>query len=421
MGIFGYLSRTEAKSLVQDALAKRSDKRLVSQLNAENLDRAKADVSKWRQALDEWEDSVQPDRYNMMQLYQEIIQDDSVATHLNTIIRSIEGTELEIGQQQGDEFKADPQASDIFKGEWYSGLIRHFIEAEMQGYTLVEITPAEQAKRYSSDNLTLIPRELVIPERRQVRTRPQVDIGAIDYTLPQYKSRLLEIGDTIAKGLFNNLTLLYIYKKNALAFWANYQSKFGIPPIVVKTDLSDTNKVATLTNFLENMRNNTFAMVGFDDEIETLAGVPTDAYSTFQELINHCDSQIAKVMEGQTMTSNDGSSRSQAEVHERIAEEFHQARLRRLEWLINEALWPIIVQDFPQLEGKRFQFKERKNLDEIIDRAAKLYQAGYQIEQEYLEQVTGMPLTPIQKAPSPAAVKIQDAINELYYKDTQCC
>lgn len=422
MGLFGLMGKNEAQALITKALvAARRGASLVDSIKVESLDRAKSDVQKWRDALEEWEGigSNIPDRYEMMQIYAEIIQDDSVATHLTTIVRSIEGTEFQIGTQTEKGIEPDEAKKALFESEWFEALIRQIIEAEMQGFTLIEVLPAKDGN-YTVDHFKVVPRHYVIPEWQKVRTRPQVNMDLIDYNDPKYTSRLMRVGDRYEKGLFNNLALLYIYKKNAMGYWSNYQSKFGIPPIVVKTDLTNQKKVDSLTDFMRNMRSNTFTLIGFDDEVEALNGVDADAYQTFNELIQHCDKQIAKVLEGQTMTSADGSSRSQAEVHERIAEEFHQARLRRVERIVNSQLIPIIRQDIPGYEGLVFRFSEKKNVDDIIDRVVKLKDAGYQVDRDYLIKVTGMPMEEVTVAaptpPSPPQ-SVMAAIEALYNSD----
>lgn len=400
MGIFGYIAKSEVNEIVSKAIEKVNERRrsnILSSINAESLDRAKANVDLWREALEEWEGigGGVPDRYKMMQLYAEIVQDDSVATHLTTIQRSIEGTEFQVGVLNGDKIEPNEAFMDLFRSEWYSTLIRYVIEAEMFGYTLIDVLPAVNGQ-YESDNFKLIPRHLVIPEQSLVRKRTSVNIDLINYKDPAFASRLMELGDKYSKGLFNNIALMYIYKKNALAYWSNYQSKFGIPPVIVKTDLSNNAKTNSLISFLQNMRSNTFSLVGYDDQVEILNNVDSDAFNTFKELIDHCDKQISKVLEGQTMTSSDGSSRSQAEVHERVAEEFHQARLRRVERTINKILIPILSQDIKGLNNVVFRYAEKKNVDDIIDRVVKLKQAGYQVEKDYLEEVTGLVLEKVE-------------------------
>jgi hypothetical protein len=413
-----FYTRKQAESLASVAAEQAKKKQaIIDTINVENLDRAKADVQKWRNALEYWEDIRTPDRYEMMQLYQEIIQDDSVATHINTIIRRIEGTEIELGRPTTGGFNPDLEAVNMLRGDWFNQVIRYVIEAELMGFTLVEMLKPATGK-YSPDTVQLIPREYVIPEWGKVRTRPSVFTELLE--IKKYASRLLQIGDRKEKGLFNNMALLYIYKKNAMAFWANYQSKFGIPPVIVKTDLANKQAVDSLVSFMQNMRNNTFGLIGRDDEASIMQGVNADVFETFLKLIEHADKQIAKVLEGQTMTSNDGSSRSQAEVHEDTAEHFHMARLRRVERVVNEQLLPIMAQDGYKVEGLMFRFKEVKDLDQIIDRVVKLKQAGFTVDAEYLSDLTGLPL---EKMEPPAVMQpqsIMKAIDELYNSAEEC-
>lgn len=390
---------------------------LAKDIKVEQLDRAKADVDLWRDALDEWESDTIPDRYSMMRLYQEIELDDEVTNHLGTITKSIAGTEFEIGMLDDEgSIEDDPGLHKLFKGKWFRKLIRLVLDAEMQGFTLVEIEPPKPgAATYHQDQIVCLPRELVWPERGVIRRRPQVHMDAIDYTPAKFSRRLLQLGDTHEKGLFNNMALLYIYKKNARAFWASFQSKFGIPPIVAKTDLENSTSVNTLVEFLEQMRSNTYAIVGLDDEITPLPISNTDAFGTFDKMIERMDQAISKVMEGQTMTSSDGSSYSQANVHQKTKQEHYIDRLRMVEIEVNEQLLPIIERDFPGTPaGATFRFKEVKDIDEILSRAALLKQAGYTIEQEYLTQLTGYPLEPA-ASPAPAVPKsLVNQINQLY-------
>lgn len=430
MAIFGLLTKSEAREMtateVANFLQSKKGKQLVTQLQIESLDRAKADVAGWRLALEAWEEELFdfPDRYLMIQLYKEIENDDDIATHFDTICKRIEGAAFEVGTKTGEKFNPDIDKTELFKDTWFEKVIRLIVESEMQGFTLVDVFKPT-GEIYDDDCFQLVPREYVIPELEKVRKRQQVNIDLIDMNAPEFAPRLMRIGDKKAKGLFNNMALLYIYKKNALAFWSNYQSKFGIPPVIAKTDLNNKTKVDSIVDFLSKMRQNTFSIVGIDDEIQILNGVDTDAFKTFQEMINHCGKQMSKVMEGQTMTSNDGSSRSQAEVHQDTSNEFHLARLRRVERIINKHLVPIMIQDGFLAKGDKFRFKELKDIDAIIERLVKLKQAGFTMSAEDASELTGYTLVEVQ-APTPTGGQsqpqsIMNAIDELYKDVIKCC
>jgi len=419
MPLFGLYTAREidAKLVEADRRHSKQHGSIANEILVEQLDRAKADVDLWRQGLEEWENERYPDRYTMIQLYKEIELDDEVTTHISTITKAIAGTEIEIGRTLEDgSIEHDPELGKYFKGKWWRKLIRVIVESEMQGFTLAQIDPPEPGqKTYKPKQIITLPRELLWPEIGCIRRRAQVHAEPLDYNAPKYAKRLLQLGDETEKGLFNQMALLYIYKKNARAYWSSFQSKFGVPPLVVKTDLENQTSVASLQEFLQQMRSNTYAIVGLDDEVTTIAMNGADAHQTFEAMIDRMDKAIAKVMEGQTMTSSDGSSYSQAKVHKDTSDTHHIDRLRMVESEVNDQLLPIMAADFGiNTEGITLRFKEVKNVDQVLTRAALLKQAGYMIERDFLTQLTGYPLEEV-PAPQPMQPKsVIKAIEDLY-------
>jgi phage gp29-like protein len=58
----------------------------------------------------------------------------------------------------------------------------------------------------------------------------------------------------------------------------------------------------------------------------------------FKEMAEWCDAQTSKAVLGQTMTTDDGSSRSQADVHDRVRMDIARWDARQLENTLNEFL-----------------------------------------------------------------------------------
>ena len=377
---------------------------IIDDIIFKNLDRAKADIEKWRNAILDWEHWITPDRYEMMQLYAEIEQDDAVKTHLTTVLKRIGGTVFEVGKINGEQFEIDQDKTDYLSDDWFYAIVKHIIESELKGFGIVEVFPDTDGDGRDCDDVQLIPRQLIVPEWHRIKLRPQATTEMIDYTLPEFIDHILLLGDKTDKGLYNSIAPLYIYKKNAMSFWANYQAKFGIPPVIVKTDLTSTVKVNSLKSFLEQMRSNSFGLIGFDDEVDILNSVNTDVHQTYLKLIEHVNGQIAKIIEGQTMTSSNGSSRSQAEVHERTAEIFHLDRLRMIERVINKQLLPILTRQGESFDGYVFRYKEMKDVDEVVDRVVKLSQAGFTVDADELGAIIGLNLQ-VKQVQTPESIK----------------
>ena len=103
--------------------------------------------------------------------------------------------------------------------------------------------------------------------------------------------------------------------------WAEFGELFGQPIRIGKTDIHDKERKSSMKNMLENMGRSAYALFHSNDQIELVQAGQTDAYQVFEAFLRYADEQISKLFIGQTMTSDDGSSRSQAEVHASIFDE----------------------------------------------------------------------------------------------------
>jgi hypothetical protein len=400
MGLLDYFQRKD-NGIVN--VTKKKGRALTDAMSIMQLDRSKAEISKWRSALTAWESVEAPDRTEMIRLYKEIEFDDQVSAKFHSIVSALSGADFEI--LAGD--KPDPDKTALFRKYWFEKFIKHFVEAEMQGYSLLQFPDYDPLKGYAADDLIVIPREYVQPDRGFVR-KSIGDSNGIEYMIQKdVMNQVIGIGDPQDKGLFCNIAPVYIYKKNAVAYWSNYQAKFGIPPIVAKTDLNDETRKDDLAKFLKQMVSNSFVITDISDEIVALPVGSIDGYLTYRNMIEVMNSAISKALEGQTMTADNGSSNSQAQVHERMAESWHLARLRRLESVVNDKLIPKMIFDgAPLSDGDVFHFRQNEDAVDIIDKIVKLSQAGFMADAEWVSEATGIPVEIVQ-ANSAAQQKLQ--------------
>ena len=104
----------------------RGSGRKSQQIIVEQLDRAKADVANWRNALDEWEDVSHPDRTEMMRLYQEMIMDDTIAGFIDGLVNRLLGSDLHITNNE-----EDVDRPNVLDSQWFEALVRSFILSEL--------------------------------------------------------------------------------------------------------------------------------------------------------------------------------------------------------------------------------------------------------------------------------------------------
>lgn len=131
-------------------------------------------------------------------------------------------------------------------------------------------------------------------------------------------------GPLYRRGIGRALAVLYSLKRLGLTAWAGFVELFGIARPVVT--MPPGAKVGLLDEFEARLEEWMHAGYFIKPHGMTLefpepgsssksSGDPIHAL-----LARYCDEQASKRIIGQTMTSDSGSSRSQAEVHERVAE-----------------------------------------------------------------------------------------------------
>ncbi|MCF8218718.1 MAG: DUF935 domain-containing protein [Bacteroidales bacterium] len=372
-----------------------------------------SDIKSWREALEMWDNNISPNRAEMQLLYREASIDDMVVTKFNILTERIKGTEYEIA---GANDTVDEDKTVILNSKWFNKIIKHYVESIFYGYTLVQIPlrpnpDSNTGDLYDIRDIKLIPRTHVVPEWGGIRKYTYSDNEILYYTKQKYMNRLIEFNDIDEYGLFVSIMPHYIYKKNALFFWSGYQSKFGITPIIVKTDLDDSENTDKLEEFLRSMASNSYALINRHDEMEALNGVSTDASATFEKMKDTCDASISRIIDGGTMTSVQGSSRSQAEVHENTSELLHLGRLLEFKRVINKQLIPKLIAQGVLAEGDYFRIKDTKDIDAIISRILKLSQAGYLVSEELIEELTGFEVSANISSPE------SDGSTENYYNN----
>jgi phage gp29-like protein len=118
----------------------------------------------------------------------------------------------------------------------------------------------------------------------------------------------------------------------------------------------------------------------------------------FDEMISRINSEISKRILGQTMTTEDGSSNAQAQVHENVANDRHESDKLFIQYIINEHLLPRLLKlssFYAPLTNLKFDWDVTEEMEKgvMIDKAVALTNAGFQLDYTILADKTGMPIT----------------------------
>jgi phage gp29-like protein len=109
------------------------------------------------------------------------------------------------------------------------------------------------------------------------------------------------------------------FKRNGFRYWSLFLQRFGSPIPIAKIPPGQDNSLRTkVLGMLQAIISGGRLVVPNNIALEFLQAM-TSSGGDFEKFSRYCDEQIAKINLSQTMTTDNGSSRSQAEVHEGVA------------------------------------------------------------------------------------------------------
>ncbi len=202
-----------------------------------------------------------------------------------------------------------------------------------------------------------------------------------------------------------------LFKRNGIAFWLVFLEKFGAPTALGRFDPGATpEERQRLLAALRAIRTDAGVIIPKGMEIELLeaARSGTGDYKTLHDTM---DETIAKAILGQTMTTDNGSSKSQAEVHMEVRQDIVKADADLIceSFNLGPVRW-LTMFNFAGAEPPRVfrRVEEPEDASTIAERDAKVAQLGFRPSLDYIRQTYGdhweeRTATPAASAGEPAA------------------
>ena len=378
-------------------LAKESDReqvqRMVIDLQRTTDVLTRKDIKNWRDA---WQIAINVDSPNRQRLY-DIYRDVEVDLHLSGCVGQRTGfvmaKSFKLVDQNGEE---DEEALHYFDQAWFKQLMRYVLEANFWGHSLIELgevaTDGDGCICFS--DVTLIPRKHVIPEYHRVVTDLSQDWHTgIDYHEAPFSDWLIEAGRPHDLGIYLKAATQTIPKKNMLAFWDTFGEIFGMPMRIARTTSRDKKEIDRLDRMLREAGASLSMVAGQDTEIEFVESGKGDAYNVYDKRIERANSELSKLVIGQTMTIEDGSSLSQSQTHLEVFQNLIEADCDMIRDIVNSQLLPRMARlGFP-VKGLRFDWdyavdytpEQQKAYEEMVLQ-------HYDVDPSYFEEKYNMPV-----------------------------
>lgn len=341
-------------------LAKASDRKRINKMVIE-LQRTtdaltRKDIADWHNA---WQMAINVDNPNRSRLY-DIYRDIEIDLHLSGCVSQ------RVGFVMAKSFKLvdakgniNDQALHLFDQAWFKQLLKYALEANLWGHSLIELgdvtTDGDGCPCYN--DVKLIPRKHVIPEYGRVIQQVGQDwTSGIDYRAEPFTDWLIEAGRPDDLGLYLKAATQTIPKKNMLAFWDSFGEIFGMPMRIARTTSRDPKVMSQLEKMLKDAGASQYMVAGQDTEIEFVESGKGDAFNVYDKRIDRANSELSKLIIGQTMTIEDGSSLSQSQTHLEVFQNLVDSDCTMLRDIVNNQLIPRMTKHGFPVKGLRFEW-----------------------------------------------------------------
>lgn len=232
------------------------------------------------------------------------------------------------------------------------------------------------------------------------------DLGAVDgVPLPPFKFLVhvpkLKSGLPARGGLARLAAAAHMCKSFTVTDWMAFAEVFGMPLRLGRYGPGAKEEdIRTLVSAVANLGTDAAAVIPDSMRIEMVDGGKNSGsggQSLFQNLAEWLDRQVSKAVLGQTMTSDDGSSQSQATVHNEVRVDILKADARQLAATINRDLVrPFIDLNYgPPPSGKyprlTLPVNEPEDVAALTSALEKLVPLGLRVEASVVRDRLGFP------------------------------
>ena len=336
-------------------------------------------------------------------------RDPHYASVLGTRKRACSGLEPAVEaatDDKRDQELADAVREHIAESTEFPDLCTDLLDGLGKGYAACEIIWDRQATRWLPAAYEWRDPKFFRFDEVNGRELRLEELGAVDgVPLPPYKFLVhipkLKSGLPARGGLARLVAAAHMCKSYTLTDWMAFAEVFGMPLRLGRYGANATpDDIITLVSAVANLGTDAAAVIPDSMRIELVeAGksAGSGGQMLFQGLAEWLDRQVSKAVLGQTMTSDDGSSQSQATVHNEVRKDILKADARQLAATINRDLVrPFVDLNFgPPPSGKyprlTLPVNEPEDVAALVNALDKLVPLGLRVEASVVRDRLGFP------------------------------
>jgi phage gp29-like protein len=203
-------------------------------------------------------------------------------------------------------------------------------------------------------------------------------------------------GNQITAGLALPALYYWMLKSFDVTSWAAFIDRYGYPIRIGKYGKKATEQDrATLRRAVAAIGQDFGVIIPESAIIDIIEAKHTSETSgVYKTMADWIDKEISKLVLGQTMTTDEGSSRAQSETHDKVRDDIADSDIQQVIETINAALTVPYI-NFNYGEQKNYPridlFKpDEKNVEQIINAIDKLGPQGLKVKSDEVRSLLGL-------------------------------
>ncbi len=341
-------------------------------------------------------------------VYDELLRDDQVASTFQQRRLAVVSRELVV--EAGADDAASQAAADLLREVIdrlpFDEITDKMLYGIFYGWAVAEVIWAREGSRIVIDAIK-------VRDRRHFRWDRDRRLRLITVNSPQgellpdrkfwvFRSGGADDADPYGRGLGWQLYWPVFFKRHGVKFWLAFLDRFGTPPVIGKYPKGDEHEKERLLEALRTLNREAIAAIP-DGMVVELIEARRSGTATYGELVERMDAAIAKIVLSQTMTTDPGSSRAQAQVHMEVREEVVKADADRLCQSFNASVARWLTEfNFPEATPPRVwrRVEDDPDLEAIARRDRIIAELGYAPTPDYIRETYGEGWVPVGTATS---------------------
>jgi phage gp29-like protein len=313
----------------------------------------------------------------------------SVLSTRKLAITGVEPMVVAASEDARDQKIAEAVREIVEAPQFTDDYLSDLLDALSKGYSLVEtIWDRQGFEWYPAAYKWRDPRHFVIDQvdGRTLRMKDGMSMSGVD--LPPFVFSIhrpkLKSGLPVRGGLARLAAWAFLFKSYTLKDWMAFLEVYGMPLRVGKFGRgSSLDDRRVLLEAVRDISTDAAAIIPKEMEIEFVEVSGGTGNGLFSAKAEYLDKQVSKGVLGQTMSTDDGASLSQAQVHENVRHDIARADARQLAATANRDLIRPFVdfnfgpqEKYPTLVIPITEAEDIKALSEVI---AKLVPLGLEL------------------------------------------